>query len=118
MTNQILYNLTRRGPEHDLLPWLREHRIPVMAHSPIEQGRLLGHAQVAEGAARHGPTPAQVALAWLLRQETVAAIPRSSRPEHTRENAEARDLQLTEEDVAELDTAFPPPSGPQPLEML
>jgi diketogulonate reductase-like aldo/keto reductase len=117
-TNQILYNLTRRGPEYDLLPWLREHRIPAMAYSPIEQGRLLGHPQVAETAARHGATPAQVALAWLLRQEMVAAIPRSSKPEHTLENAEARDLHLTEEDVAALDTAFPPPAGPQPLEML
>ncbi|GHJ53117.1 hypothetical protein Nm8I071_24240 [Nonomuraea sp. TT08I-71] len=117
-TNQILYNLTRRGPEYDLLPWLREHRIPVMAYSPIEQGRLLGHPQVADVAARHGATPAQVALAWLLRQDRVAAIPRSSNPEHTRENAEARDLHLSEEDVAALDTAFPPPAGPQPLEML
>ncbi|WP_349879887.1 aldo/keto reductase [Micromonospora sp. HUAS YX12] len=117
-TNQILYNLTRRGPEYDLLPWLREHGIPVMAYSPIEQGRLLGHPQVAETAARHGVTPAQVALAWVLRQDRVAAIPRSSNPEHTRENAEARDLQLSEEDMAALDTAFPPPTGPQPLEML
>jgi len=117
-TNQVLYNLTRRGPEYGLLPWLREHRIPVMAYSPIEQGRLLGHPQVAEIAARHGATPAQVALAWLLRQEMVAAIPRSSKPEHTRENAEARGLHLAEEDVAALDTAFPPPAGPQPLEML
>ncbi|MEV4625033.1 aldo/keto reductase [Micromonospora sp. NPDC049523] len=117
-TNQILYNLTRRGPEYDLLPWLREHRIPVMAYSPIEQGRLLGHPQVAEVAARHRATPAQVALAWLLGQEMVAAIPRSSKPEHTRENADARNLHLTEEDVAALDTAFPPPVGPQPLEML
>ncbi|MFC4147986.1 aldo/keto reductase [Micromonospora mangrovi] len=117
-TNQILYNLTRRGPEFDLLPWLREHQIPVMAYSPIEQGRLLGHPQVAEIAARHDATPAQVALGWLLRQEAVAAIPRSSNPEHTRENAEARELQLSEEDMAALDTAFPPPAGPQPLEML
>ncbi|MCZ7373426.1 aldo/keto reductase [Micromonospora sp. WMMC250] len=117
-TNQILYNLTRRGPEYDLLPWLREHRIPVMAYSPIEQGRLLGHDQVAEVAARHGATPAQVALAWVLRQEMVSAIPRSSNPEHTRENAEARDLRLTEEDIAGLDAAFPPPTGPQPLDML
>ncbi|MEV1107703.1 aldo/keto reductase [Micromonospora sp. NPDC049751] len=117
-TNQILYNLTRRGPEYDLLPWLREHRIPVMAYSPIEQGRVLGHDQVAEVAARHGATPAQVALAWVLRQEMVAAIPRSSNSEHTRENAEARDLHLTEEDIRALDVAFPPPAGPQPLEML
>ncbi|MCM4082259.1 aldo/keto reductase [Paractinoplanes hotanensis] len=117
-SNQILYNLTRRGPEYALLPWLREHRIPVMAYSPIEQGRLLGHPQITEVAARHGATPAQVALAWLRRQEMVAAIPRSSKPEHTRENAEARDLHLSTEDVTTLDTAFPPPADPQPLEML
>ncbi|MEV0725428.1 aldo/keto reductase [Micromonospora purpureochromogenes] len=117
-TNQILYNLTRRGPEYDLLPWLSEHDIPVMAYSPIEQGRLLGHPQISEVAARHDVTPAQVALAWVLRHETIAAIPRSSDPEHTRENAEALDLHLSEEDIAALDTAFPPPTGPQPLEML
>jgi diketogulonate reductase-like aldo/keto reductase len=117
-TDQILYNLTRRGPEYDLLPWLRTHRIPVMAYSPIEQGRLLGHPRIAEVAGRYGATPAQVALAWLLRQEGVAAIPRSSRPEHTRENAEARDVHLGEQDLAELDEAFPPPTGPRPLEVL
>lgn len=89
-----------------------------MAYSPIEQGRLLGHPQIAEVAARHDATPAQVALAWLLRQETVAAISRSSNPEHTRENAEALDLDLSEEDLAALDAAFPPPNGPQPLAML
>jgi diketogulonate reductase-like aldo/keto reductase len=117
-TDQILYNLTRRGPEYDLLPWLRERRIPVMAYSPIEQGRLLGHPGIAQVADRHGATPAQVALAWLLRQEMVAAIPRSSDPDHTRENARARDLQLSEQDLAVLDAVFPPPVGPRPLEML
>ncbi|MEN3608784.1 aldo/keto reductase [Plantactinospora sp. ZYX-F-223] len=116
--NQILYNLTRRGPEYDLLPWLRERGIPVMAYSPIEQGRLLGDAQLSEVAARHQGTPAQVALAWVLRQDAVAAIPRSSDPGHTRENAGALELRLGEEDLAVLDTVFPPPGGPQPLEML
>ncbi|AVT29524.1 MULTISPECIES: aldo/keto reductase [unclassified Plantactinospora] len=116
--NQILYNLTRRGPEYDLLPWLAEHRIPVLAYSPIEQGRLLGDGQLSEVAARHRVTPAQVALAWVLRQDSVAAIPRSSDPGHTRENAGALELRLGEEDLAALDAVFPPPSGPQPLEML
>ncbi|MGI5152182.1 aldo/keto reductase [Plantactinospora sp. CA-294935] len=116
--NQVLYNLTRRGPEYDLLPWLRERGIPVLAYSPIEQGRLLGDAQLAEVAARHQGTPAQVALAWVLRQGSVAAIPRSSDPGHTRENAGALELRLGEEDLAVLDTVFPPPGGPQPLEML
>ncbi|SDY40221.1 Aldo/keto reductase [Micromonospora pattaloongensis] len=117
-TNQILYNLTRRGPEFDLLPWLREHDIPVMAYSPIEQGRLLGHPQLEEVAARHEATPAQVALAWLLRQEAVAAIPRSSKPDHTRQNAGALGLTLTAEDLTALDAAFPPPTVRQPLAML
>lgn len=91
---------------------------PATGHRGAEQGRLLGHDQVAEVAARHGATPAQVALAWVLRQEIVGAIPRSSNSEHTRQNAEARDLRLTEEDIAALDRVFPPPAGPQPLEML
>ncbi|GAB3976236.1 hypothetical protein GCM10027615_45500 [Plantactinospora veratri] len=116
--NQVLYNLTRRGPEYDLLPWLAEHRVPVLAYSPIEQGRLLGDGQLSEIAVRHQVTPAQVALAWVLRQESVAAIPRSSDPGHTRENAGALELRLGDEDLAVLDTVFPPPSGPQPLEML
>jgi diketogulonate reductase-like aldo/keto reductase len=76
-TNQILYNLTRRGPEWDLLPWCREHGIPIMAYSPIEQGRMLGHKALAEVAARHDATPAQVALTWLLRQDGVIVMPKS-----------------------------------------
>jgi diketogulonate reductase-like aldo/keto reductase len=117
-TNQILYNLTRRGPEYDLLPWCRQHNIPVMAYSPIEQGRLLRHPQVNEVAEGHDVTPAQVALAWVLRQDGVAAVPRSGNPEHTRENAGALELRLSEEDLSALDTAFPPPTEPQPLEIL
>ncbi|MEQ4299917.1 aldo/keto reductase [Plantactinospora sp. B6F1] len=116
--NQILYNLTRRGPEYDLLPWLGAHGIPAMAYAPIEQGRLLGNDQLSEIAGRHRVTPAQVALAWVLRQDPVAAIPRSSDPAHTRENAGALDLRLGDEDLVVLDAVFPPPSGPQPLEML
>lgn len=117
-TNQILYNLTRRGPEHDLLPWCREHDIPVMAYSPIEQGRLLGHPRLAAVAGRHDASPSQVALAWVLRQDGVAAVPRSGNPDHVRDNAAALGLDLTEDDLAELDAAFPPPAGRRPLEML
>lgn len=117
-TDQVLYNLTRRSPEYDLLPWCRQHNIPVMAYSPIEQGRLLGHPQIAQVAARHDATPAQVALAWVLRQEGIAAIPRAGTPAHVRENAAALDLHLSEADLATLDAAFPPPTGAQPLEML
>ncbi|MFB9234931.1 aldo/keto reductase [Plantactinospora siamensis] len=117
-TDQILYNLTRRGPEYDLLPWCRERGMPVMAYSPIEQGRILGQPAVLRVAARHEVSPAQVALAWVLRADGVAAIPRSADPDHVRQNAAALQLSLTEQDLAELDRAFPPPTAPQPLEML
>ncbi len=117
-TNQLLYNLGRRGIEWELLPQLRRHHVPVMAYSPIEQGRLLGKRGLAAIAKRRGATPAQVALAWLLHQEGVIAIPKAARPQHIRENRGALDLTLSPEDMAELDAAFPPPTGPEPLAML
>ena len=116
--NQVLYNLTRRGVEYDLLPWCRERDLPVMAYSPIEQGRLLGHRGLEGVAARHGSSPAQVALAWVLRHDWVSAIVKARSPSHVRENRAALDLRLTREDLAELERAFPPPAQPQPLEML
>ena len=117
-TNQVLYNVTRRGIEYDLLPWCREQRIPIMAYSPIEQGRMLAHPQLIKIAARHGATPSQVALAWVLRQEGVIAIPKAGKPEHVRENRAALELRLDRQDFVELDRAFPPPTGPVPLDML
>jgi diketogulonate reductase-like aldo/keto reductase len=117
-TDQVLYNLTRRGPEYDLLPWCGEHRVPVMAYSPIEQGRLLTEPGLTEVARRHGATPAQVALAWVLHRDATIAIPKAGDPAHVRENAAARDLALTPDDLDALDAAFPPPRRPQPLEML
>src|SRR6185437_3016789 len=90
--DQVLYNLTRRGIEYDLMPWCRERQIPIMAYSPIEQGRLLEHPTVGTIAAKHGATPAQVALAWVLRHPDVAAIPKASTREHVRENRAALDL--------------------------
>ncbi len=117
-TNQILYNLSRRSPEGELLPWHREHGVPIMAYSPVEQGRILDRPVLATIAARHGKTPAQVALAWLLRQEGVIVIPKASDLNHVRDNRAAVDLALTAEDWAELDRAFPRPEGPKPLEML
>ena len=116
--NQILYNLTRRGVEWDLLPWLRERGVPTMAYSPIEQARLLRNKGLKEFAQRHGMTPAQAGLAWLLGQEGMIAIPKSSSAEHVRENAAARDITLSVDQRAELDRLFAPPSGPSPLEML
>jgi diketogulonate reductase-like aldo/keto reductase len=117
-TNQVLYNLTRRGIEWDLLSWLRERRVPVMAYSPIEQARLVKHPKLVDFARRHEMTPAQVALAWLLAQDDIIAIPKACRREHLRENVCALEHPLTDEQLAELDRLFPPPTGPQPLEML
>jgi diketogulonate reductase-like aldo/keto reductase len=95
-----------------------EHRRPIMAYSPIEQGRLPAHPAVRAIAERLGATPGQVALAWVLRHEGVVAIPKAATPRHVTENRRALDLRLSAADLAELDQAFPPPSGPQPLAML
>ena len=116
--NQLLYNLTRRGIVHDLLPWLREHRVPVMAYSPIEQARLVEEPRLADFARRHGMTPAQAALAWLLAQDGVIVIPKTSRRERLKENLGALEVTLDAAQRAELDRLFPPPPGPVPLEML
>lgn len=117
-TNQLLYNLSRRGIEWDLLPWLRERGVPVMAYSPIEQARLLRHAGLKAFAARHGIAPAQSALAWLLSRDGVIAIPKTGRRDALRENAVALSIDLDAAQLAELDALFPPPRGPRPLEML
>ncbi|VWX54229.1 aldo/keto reductase [Novosphingobium sp. 9U] len=117
-TDQILYNLTRRGPEHDLLPWLQDHRMPIMAYSPVEQGRLLGHPALIDGAQRMDATPAQVALAWTMQQQGVIAIPKAGTVEHVRENRAAADLELPDAVIAALDAAFPRPRERRPLEML
>jgi diketogulonate reductase-like aldo/keto reductase len=118
-TDQVLYNLVRRGIEHDLLPWCRQSGLPIIAYSPIEQGRLLPHPVLSAVAARHpGATPAQVALAWVLRQDGVCVIPQASKREHVHENREALNIQFAPLDLADLDRAFPPPRGKQPLGML
>ncbi len=117
-TDQVLYNLGRRGIEFDLLPWCQDRRLPIMAYSPIEQGRLLEHPELQSVAARHDATAAQVALAWVLRHDGVVTVPKAGTPAHVRENHAALELELTKEDLDELDAAFPPPTGPQPLELL
>jgi diketogulonate reductase-like aldo/keto reductase len=117
-TDQVLYNLTRRGIEYDLLPWCRKRAIPIMAYSPIERGLLLDHPELHNIAARHGATPSQVALAWVLRQDSMVAIPKAGTPAHTQENRAALDLVLSQQDIAALDRAFPPPDAPRPLEMI
>jgi diketogulonate reductase-like aldo/keto reductase len=117
-TDQVLYNLSRRGIEFDLLPWCEEQGIPIMAYSPIEQGRILDHPAVQTIARRHNATPAQVALAWVFRRKEIIAIPKASKPEHVRENFGALELKLTDDDFALLDGDFPPPNRKVPLEMI
>jgi diketogulonate reductase-like aldo/keto reductase len=117
-TNQVLYNLSRRGIEWSLLPWMRKHRIPVMAYSPVEQGRLLDNRKLADFARQSGMTPAQAALAWLLARDDVIAIPKTSRRNRLKENLGALDHPLTKPQLAELDRLFPPPKGPSSLDML
>lgn len=123
VTNQVLYSLLYRGIEWELIPWSRERRIPIMAYSPVghnpaEQRKLFGNRTIKEIAARHNATPAQVVLAWCLRHPDMVVIPKSSNPDHLRENRAALDLELTERDFEELDKAFPPPDRKVPLEML
>jgi diketogulonate reductase-like aldo/keto reductase len=116
--DQVLYNLSRRGPEWDLVPWCRDHQVAVMAYTPLGQGHMLGNRSLVEIARRRGATPAQIALAWLLRQDGVIVIPKASHPEHVRENRGALEITLADEDLAALDRAFPPPKAKSSLDML
>ncbi len=117
-SNQVLYCLSRRGPEFDLLPWMQARAIPLMAYSPLDQGRLLRDAALKDLARDAGCTPAQLALAWLLARPGVVAIPKSSSPARVQENFEALSVEITPALAAALDAAFPPPRRKQPLEML
>lgn len=117
-TNQLLYNPMRRGIEWDLLPWLRERGVPVMAYSPLEQGRLLRHRGLLQFAERRGMTAAQAVLAWLLAQEDVIAIPKTATLARLTENLAALAHPLDGQALTELDRLFPPPRAPVPLEML
>ncbi len=116
--NQVLYNVSRRGIEFDVLPFATRTGLNVMAYTPIEQGRILDTPALKQVAVRHQATPAQVALAWVIRQDGVTAIPRASSAEHVRENAGALRIQLTTRDIADIDRAFPPPRKKKPLEMI
>ena len=118
-TNQVLYNPNTRGIEFDLLPWCEQHRMPIMAYSPVGQGgSLLKSRALGEVARRHGATPAQIAIAWSLRRPGVICIPKSSDTEHVQQNAAAADIQLTADDLAQIDAAHPPPQRKQSLGML
>ncbi|MDQ0504432.1 aldo/keto reductase [Xanthobacter agilis] len=116
--NQILYNASRRGPEFDLMPYLSAAGIPVMAYSPIEQGRLPRGGALGRVARKHGVDPFQVALAWVMRSPDVIAIPKATHIAHVEANARALALVLDAEDLAEIDREFPPPAGKAELEMI
>ena len=123
VTNQVLYNLPNRGIEWDLLPWCREQNVPIMAYSPlgsnaVEQQKIFSNGTVRAIASRHIATPAQIAIAWLLRHPDVVVIPKASRPEHIRANRAALDIKLTDSELKELDDAFAPPTRKIPLEMV
>ena len=117
-TNQVLYNLGRRGVEWDLLPWCRDRSVSVMAYSPVEQGALADHKALMSRAAESGVSAATLALAWTLRRGPVVAIPKAVQPDHIRQNRAALDLVLQPALLAALDRAFPAPKGPEPLAML
>jgi diketogulonate reductase-like aldo/keto reductase len=116
--NQVLYNLGRRGIEFDLLPWCQKRNIPIMAYSPIEQGRLAHHPELVHLAKAYQATPAQIALAYVLGKEGVIAIPKTAKAARVRENRDCIDIRLTADDHALLDKAFPPPTRKKPLEMI
>jgi diketogulonate reductase-like aldo/keto reductase len=117
-TNQILYNLSGRGIEYDLIPWSNERGIPLMAYSPVNQGNLGMDRRLQAVAERHSVTATQIALAWVLRQKGVIAIPKAVEPQHIRENRAALEIDLDEADLAELDRTFPPPRRKEPLAMI
>ena len=118
-TDQVLYHPDSRGIEFDLLPWCRARGMPVMAYSPLGQaGRLLRSRALGAVAARHGATPAQVALAWAMRHDDVIVIPKATTLAHVEENLKAIDLLLTHDDLVAVDRAFPQPRKPEPLDML
>ncbi|MBB3945817.1 diketogulonate reductase-like aldo/keto reductase [Rhizobium skierniewicense] len=116
--NQVLYNLSRRGPEYDLLPWCQSHGVPIMAYSPIEQGRILSNHELIRIAKAYQATPAQIALAFLLERDGVMPIPKSSNPDRVTENRGASELEISDEDWTALDAEFPPPNSKVPLEMI
>lgn len=123
VTNQVLYHLGSRGIDYDLLPWQREHHVPVMAYCPLAQGgslrrQLLSEPTVKEIADRHNVKPLQIALAWTIRANHVIAIPKASQEQHVRENAEAACIELTEEDLKRLDQVFPKPPTKVPLDIV
>jgi diketogulonate reductase-like aldo/keto reductase len=116
-TNQLYYNVMHRGIEWDLLPWCREKGMPIMAYSPLNQGRL-DSAALEQVAMRHHTSPHQIALAWLLMQDDVIVIPKSARKHHIDQNYAALDIKLTDEDLVKIDQKCPPPDHATGLDII
>jgi diketogulonate reductase-like aldo/keto reductase len=117
--NQVLYNLQNREIEFGLLPWSHANKIPIMAYSPVgHSGALLKNSVLKKIGTAHDATPAQIALAWVLRQPDVIAIPKASNEAHVRDNAGSLEIKLTKEDLTDLDREFPPPKSKRPLPVL
>jgi diketogulonate reductase-like aldo/keto reductase len=117
--NQVLYNLQNREIEFDLLPWSHANKIPIMVYSPVgHSGALLRNSELKKIGTAHDATPAQIALAWVLRQPDVIAIPKASNEAHVRDNAGSPEIKLTKEDLTDLDSEFPPPTSKRPLPVL
>src|SRR5690606_25517370 len=116
--NQVLYNLARRGIEFDLLRWSQVQGIPLMAYSPLDEGRLVGHPVLAKIGRLHDASAAQVPLASLLTRQGTIALPKAGSPARVRENFRAAEIRLTAEDLQLLDETFPPPTRKRPLEMI
>ena len=117
--NQVLYNLQNREIEFDLLPRSQANKIPIMAYSPVgHSGALLKNSVLNKIGTAHDATPAQIALAWVLRQPEVIAIPKASTETHVRDNAASLKIKLTKEDLTDLDREFPPPKSKKSLPML
>jgi diketogulonate reductase-like aldo/keto reductase len=118
VTNQVLYNVTRRGPEFDLIPWMAKHRMPLMAYSPIEQGRLPKTGILQTIGRSHDASSYQIALAWLLQKPGIIAIPKASSPAHVRDNRQATEIRLRPDELKAIDAEFPPPRRKRPLETI
>jgi diketogulonate reductase-like aldo/keto reductase len=116
-TNQVLYNLMRRGIEWDLLSWCKQRNIPIMAYSPVEQTAFVNHPKLKAIASKHNASSTQIALSWLLHQDNVISIPKATNPKHVKENRAALDITLTREDFEEIDRIFPAPNRKQSLAM-
>lgn len=117
-TNQVYYNLLHRGIEWDLLPWCRKRALPIMSYSPIEKGEMSHNSKLKSIAKRHNATPTQIALAWLIHQKNVIVIPKAGQMEHVRENRRSLEIQLSKQDLIDLNNAFPPPHQKDPLAIL